>query len=107
MEKLELYEKHKKYLAPCVTHYYKEPLILDRGRGKYLYDIDGKEYLDFFGGIVTISVGHCDEEVTSKTCEQMKRLQHTSPLYANVPMVSLAEVSPDHSGEITEILLYE
>src|SRR4030043_377031 len=55
MEKMEIYEKHKKYLAPCVTHYYKEPLILDRGKGKYVYDIDGREYLDFFGGIVTIS----------------------------------------------------
>src|SRR4030043_980748 len=91
MEKMEIYEKHKKYLAPCVTHYYKEPLILDRGKGKYVYDIDGKEYLDFFGGIVTISLGHCDDEVTSKVCEQMKKLQHTSTLYPNVPIVSLAE----------------
>src|SRR4030043_1850128 len=91
MEKLELYEKHKKYLAPCVTHYYKEPLILDRGKGKYVYDIDGKEYLDFFGGIVAISVGHCDDEITSKTCDQMKRLQHTSTLYPNIPIISLAE----------------
>jgi 4-aminobutyrate aminotransferase len=57
----------------------------------YVYDIDGKEYLDFFGGIVTISVGHCDDEITSKTCEQMKRLQHTSTLYPNIPIISLAE----------------
>jgi len=91
MEKKEIYEKHKKYLVPCVANYYKEPLILDQGRGKYLYDIDGKEYLDFFGGIVTISVGHCDDEITSKTYEQMKKLQHTSTLYPNVPIVSLAE----------------
>jgi 4-aminobutyrate aminotransferase len=91
MDKREIYEKHKKYLAPCVTHYYKEPLILDRGKGKYVYDIDGREYLDFFGGIVTISVGHCDDEITSKTVEQMKKLQHTSTLYPNVPIVSLAE----------------
>ena len=91
MEKIEISEKQKKYLAPCVTNYYKEPLILDRGKGKYLYDIDGREYLDFFGGIVTISVGHCDDEITSKTIEQMKKLQHTSTLYPNVPIVSLAE----------------
>jgi 4-aminobutyrate aminotransferase len=91
MEKREVYEKHNKYLVPCVVTYYKEPLILDRGKGKYVYDIDGREYLDFFGGIVTISVGHCDDEVTSKTCEQMKRLQHTSTLYPTVPIVSLAE----------------
>jgi 4-aminobutyrate aminotransferase-like enzyme len=91
MEKREVYEKHKKYLVPCVATYYKEPLILDRGKGKYVYDIDGKEYLDFFGGIVTISVGHCDDEITAKTCEQMKKLQHTSTFYPNVPIVALAE----------------
>ncbi len=91
MEKREIYEKHKKFLVPCVATYYKEPLILDRGKGKYVYDIDGKEYLDFFGGIVTISVGHCDDEITSKIYEQMKRLQHTSTLYPNIPIVSLAE----------------
>jgi 4-aminobutyrate aminotransferase-like enzyme len=91
MEKKEIYEKHKKYLVPCVANYYKEPLILDRGKGKYVYDIDGKEYLDFFGGIVTISVGHCDDEITAKTCEQMKKLQHTSTFYPNVPIISLAE----------------
>ncbi len=91
MDKKDIYEKHKKYLVPCVGTYYKEPLILDRGKGGYVYDTDGKQYLDFFGGIVTISVGHCDDEITSKTCEQMKRLQHTSTLYPNVPIVSLAE----------------
>lgn len=91
MERTELYEKHRKYLAPCVIPYYQEPLILERGKGKYLYDIDGKEYLDFFGGIVTISVGHCDEEITEKTCEQMRRLQHTSTLYSTLPVIQLAE----------------
>jgi 4-aminobutyrate aminotransferase-like enzyme len=91
MDKKEIYEKHKKYLVPCVAPYYKEPVILDRGKGKHVYDIDGKEYLDFFGGIVTISLGHCDDEVTSKVCEQIKRLQHTSTLYPNVSIVSLAE----------------
>ena len=91
MEKKEVYEKHKKYIVPCVATYYKEPLIIDRGEGKVVYDIDGKEYLDFFGGIVTISVGHCDDEITTKTYEQMKKLQHTSTLYPTVPIVSLAE----------------
>jgi 4-aminobutyrate aminotransferase len=91
MDKREFYEKHKKYLVPCVGTYYKDPLILDRGKGNYVFDTEGKQYLDFFGGIVTISVGHCDDEITSKTCEQMKKLQHTSTLYPNVPIISLAE----------------
>jgi 4-aminobutyrate aminotransferase len=91
MEKKELYEKFKRYIVPCVANYYQEPLILDRGKGKYLYDIDGKEYLDFFGGIVTVSVGHCDDEITSKIIDQMRRLQHTSTLYQNAQTISLAE----------------
>jgi len=91
MDKKEIYEKHKKYLVPCVATYYKDPLILDRGKGNYVFDTEGKQYLDFFGGIVTISVGHCDDEITDKTCEQMKKLQHTSTLYPSVPIVSLAE----------------
>ncbi len=91
MDKKEIYEKHKTFLAPCVTHYYEEPVIFERGKGKYLYDIDGKEYLDFFGGIVTISIGHCDEEITEKTCEQMRKLQHTSTLYPTLPAILLAE----------------
>lgn len=91
MDKYEIYEKHKEYFVPCITHYYEEPLIVDRGQGRYLYDIDGKEYLDFFGGIVTISVGHCDEEITAKTVEQMRKLQHTSTLYPTLPAISLAE----------------
>ncbi len=91
MDKREVYKKYKKYFVPCLSPYYEKPLILDRGRGKYLYDIEGKEYLDFFGGLVTISIGHCDEEITQKTYNQMKRLQHTSTLYQNLPTVSLAE----------------
>ncbi len=91
MEKREIYEKHRKFLVPCVANYYQEPLILDRGKGNYLYDIDGKEYLDFFGGIVTVSVGHCDEEITSKIHQQMQRLQHTSTLYPNLKIITLAE----------------
>jgi 4-aminobutyrate aminotransferase len=91
VDKKEILEKHNKYLVPCVTHYYREPLILERGNGRHLYDVDGKEYLDFFGGIVTISVGHCDDEIISKTVEQLRRLQHTSTLYPNALIVSLAE----------------
>lgn len=91
MNKKEIYEKFEKYIVPCVANYYKEPLVLDRGKGRYLYDIDGKAYLDFFGGILTISVGHCDEEITNKACDQMRRLQHTSTLYQNVTTIALAE----------------
>src|SRR5260370_26248053 len=70
--------KHKKYLWPSVTNYYRRPLVADRGEMQYLWDLEGRKYLDFFGGILTVSVGHCNPKVTSKINAQVNRLQHTS-----------------------------
>ena len=54
-------------------------------------DIDGREYLDFFGGILTVSIGHCNPEVTEAVTRQMRTLGHTSTLYATEGQVSVAE----------------
>jgi 4-aminobutyrate aminotransferase-like enzyme len=91
MTKDEIVRKHKDYLFNCVATYYKDPLVLDHGRGQYLCDVDGKRYLDFLGGIVTISVGHANEKVTSKIKAQIDRLQHASTLFPSEPIVALAE----------------
>ncbi len=91
MTKDEIVSKHKDYLFNCVATYYKDPLVLDHGKGQYLFDVDGKRYLDFLGGIVTISVGHANEKVTSKIKAQVDRLQHASTLFPSEPMVALAE----------------
>jgi 4-aminobutyrate aminotransferase-like enzyme len=91
MKKQEIIEKHQAYLFPCVATYYEEPLVVDHAKGNYVYDIDGKEYLDFFGGILTISVGHCNEKVTGAIHAQIRKLQHLSTLYPNEPHVRLAE----------------
>lgn len=87
----EILERQRKYVFPCVTHYYESPLPLVRGKGKHVYDADGREYLDFFGGIVTISVGHCHPEVSRRVEEQLETLQHVSTLFPNEPMVAVAE----------------
>ena len=87
----EVVAKHKKYLWPSVTNYYKQPLVADRGEMQYLWDLEGRKYLDFFGGILTVSVGHCNPKVTSKINAQVNRLQHTSTLYPNEHIVALAE----------------
>jgi 4-aminobutyrate aminotransferase-like enzyme len=88
----------KEYLFPCVGTYYEKPLTLVRGKGMYLTDAHGTEYLDFFGGILTVSVGHCNKEVNQAVIEQNETLQHTSTLYINEPQVrmakKLAEVTP-------------
>ncbi len=83
--------KHAKYLFPSVANYYQESVVLDEGDGLRLRDIDGKEYLDFFGGILTVSIGQCHPEVTTALKAQVDRLGHVSTLYPNVPIVELAE----------------
>jgi len=91
MNKDEIIQKHKDYLFPSVANYYKEPLVIERGEGSYVYDVEGNKYLDFFGGILTVSVGHCNPKVSDKIAEQTHKLQHTSTLYPNENIVSLAE----------------
>ena len=87
----EILAKHKEYLFSCVANYYEEPLVVDRAKDSLVYDVEGREYLDFFGGIVTISVGHCNDTVVAAIEEQVRKIQHTSTLYPNEPHVRLAE----------------
>ena len=87
----EIVRKHKEYLWPAVTNYYQRPLVADRGQMQYIWDLEGRRYLDFFGGILTISVGHANPKVTSRIKAQVDRLQHTSTLYPNEAIVALAE----------------
>ena len=84
-------KKHKEYLFPAVANYYEEPLVLAEGKGMRLRDLDGKEYLDFFGGILTVSVGHANEDVNAAVKAQIDRLGHVSTLFPTIPIVELAE----------------
>src|SRR5660397_201979 len=86
---------HDKYMFPCVSNYYEDPLPLAHGKGMYLTDLDGTDYLDFFGGILTVSVGHCNEHVNASLHRQIDTLQHTSTLYPTAPMVNLAKKLAD------------
>lgn len=91
MKKDEILKKHKEYLFPSVANYYNEPLVIDRGEGCYVYDVEDNKYLDFFGGILTVSVGHCNKKVSDRIAEQAHKLQHTSTLYPTENIVILAE----------------
>ena len=79
-KKAEILEKQKKYLFPNHLLYYTEPLPLERGEGMYVWDVEGRKYLDFFGGILTTSVGHNRPEVTQAAREQTEKLIHSSTL---------------------------
>lgn len=83
--------KQKEYLFPAVATYYEEPLALVRGEGMHVWDDQGDRYLDCFGGVLTVSVGHCHPDVTEAVVKQVQTLQHTSALYANKPQADLAE----------------
>jgi 4-aminobutyrate aminotransferase len=83
--------KHKEFLFPAVAMYYQEPIALVKGDGHYVWDDQGRRYLDAFGGVLTVSVGHANPKVVNAIVEQVKRISHTSTLYANEQQSNLAE----------------
>ncbi len=83
--------KHAELLFPCVANYYQEPIVLTEGKGCCVRDADGREYLDFFGGILTLGLGHTHPDVTRRVQEQAARLVHTSTLYPTEGIVRVAE----------------
>src|SRR5580692_261671 len=104
MTKDEIILANKEFLFPCVFHFYKEPLVIARAKNQYVWDADGNQYLDFFGGIVTVSVGHCNDQVNAKIHKQVDTLQHVSTVFTTEPQVALAkrvaELTP--GGQLTK-----
>ena len=104
MTREEILLAQQEYLFPAVFHYYKEPLVVERAKDQFVYDAAGRQYLDFFGGIVTISVGHCNEKVNRAVRRQMDTLEHVSTVFATEPQVALARkiasITPD--GALTK-----
>jgi len=77
----EVLALRKAHLSPALYHYYRDPIMIVEGRGQYLYDETGRRYLDAFGGIVTVSVGHCHPKVLEAVQRQNALLQHTTTIY--------------------------
>ena len=91
MNRAEIVAKHKEFLFPSVATFYTDPLPLTRGEAQHVWDVDGKQYLDFFGGIVTVGIGHCHPKVTARIAQQVRTLQHTSTFFPHEVTVRLAE----------------
>jgi 4-aminobutyrate aminotransferase len=91
MTKQEVILANKEFLFPAVFHFFKELLVIERAKDQYVWDADGNQYLDFLGGIVTVSVGHCNDQVNAKLHAQIDTLQHVSTLFANEPQAALAK----------------
>lgn len=78
--------------------YNRFPVVLDHGKGVYLYDTDGKEYLDFAAGIAVCALGYGNEEYGNSLKEQVDKLLHTSNLYYNTPVIEAAQKALKSSG---------
>ncbi|MEG6584603.1 aspartate aminotransferase family protein [Dendrosporobacter sp. 1207_IL3150] len=87
----EIIRKKREYLIPCVYHFYSQPMQLVRGEMQYLYDQNGKQYLDCFAGVSVVNCGHCNPQITKAICEQVNTLQHTTTIYLTQNIVNLAE----------------
>lgn len=87
----ETVSAYRELFFPCAPPLYEEPLVLVEGRGAQVYDSDGNEYLDFFSGILTTSLGHCHPEVVERVREQVGKLGHTSTLYLNECQVRVSQ----------------
>jgi len=87
----ETVRKHKEFIFPAVANYYQEPLPLVRGSGMYVWDEKGDQYLDCFGGILTVSVGHANPAVIKAVAEQVASIAHMSGVYPHANQSNLAE----------------
>ncbi len=81
----------ERWEAVMMPNYGTPPISLDHGRGVRVWDVDGREYLDFVGGIAVSSLGHAHPAIVAAVSAQVTRLVHTSNLAIHEPGVNLAE----------------
>lgn len=81
-----------------VHTYNRFPVVIERGEGVYVYDVNGKKYLDFAAGIAVSALGYSNDEYKDALKEQIDKIMHTSNLYYNVPAVEAAKKVVEASG---------
>jgi len=98
----EVLAMRRQYTNPTIFTLYHDPLMIVEGYMQYLFDETGRRYLDFFAGIVTVSVGHCHPKVVKAVQTQAETLQHATTIYLhpNFPLLAqkLASKMPKGSG---------
>ena len=75
----------------------RQPMVLERGDGARVWDVDGKEYLDFTSGWAVNNVGHCNEAVADAIAEQARTLLQTSNQFYSIPQLKMAEILVENS----------
>ncbi len=87
----EVSRLRKEFLNPGIFLYYKKPIMLVEGKLQYVWDENGRRYLDALGGIVTISVGHCHPDVVAAANRQNEVLQHSTTIYLHPNITEYAQ----------------
>jgi len=80
-----------------VKNYRQQPLVLERGRGAEVWDVDGRRYLDMTAGIAVCCLGHAHPAFTARLTEQLGKLTQVSNLYFNDQQIRAAEALIEHS----------
>ncbi len=94
----DLATRYRAIMPSWIAPFYRDPISIDRGEGSYVWDVEGRRYLDFFGGVLTTMVGHNQPTITAAVQEQAAKVLHTSTLYLSEPMVAFAEEVAAVSG---------
>ncbi len=94
--KAEVVATREQYLSPGLFHIYKEPLMIVEGNMQYLWDETGKQYLDGFAGIVTVSVGHCHPRVVERVQRQVETLTHATTIYLHPTIGEFGKLLAEH-----------
>ncbi len=98
----ELIGKGRRYYTP---NYKPREMILDRGKGAVVWDLDGKDYVDLSAGIAVSSLGHQDPDLLAALHEQSTKLWHTSNVFFTEPPIRLAEALVEHAGFAERVYL--
>jgi len=78
-------------------NYGRQPIVIERGEGTRVWDTEGREYLDFVGGLAVTSLGHAHPVLTEAVAKQASTLIHMSNLFYTTPMIELAKLLVEHS----------
>jgi 4-aminobutyrate aminotransferase/4-aminobutyrate aminotransferase/(S)-3-amino-2-methylpropionate transaminase len=103
----ELLRLKSEYLLPCVYPFFRNPPQIVRGEGSYLFDHEGKRYLDCVTGVTVMSAGHCNPQIIEPAIEQIRTLGHTTSIFLTEPVLRLAEklaqITPGEPGAAAKL----
>ncbi|XP_068191195.1 alanine--glyoxylate aminotransferase 2, mitochondrial-like [Antennarius striatus] len=106
MSKERLMEIRRRNCNPVTMKvtYYQRPVFIHQGFMQWLWDVDGRRYLDLFAGCVSVSVGHCHPKVTAAAEQQLKTLWHTTNIYVHPPLQEYCEKLASHLPDPLKVI---